>query len=349
MLPIGKVKKDFLEQVIFSKLNSNPKILSHPKHGVDTGAIQINNEKVIVFSTDPLSIIPSIGFKNSGWLSAHILTNDFVTCGFPPEYVTLNFNLPPAINDEDFKKFWNSLIKEFDKMGISVISGHTGRYNGCDYSIVGAGTIIGIGQESQYINSSMAKIGDSIIITKGIAIEATSILAKAFPNIISEKIGKSLVRKAQRTFHQCSVVKDAIIASSIGVKDNGVTTMHDATEGGLFGGLAEIASASSKGLFIEKDDIFLSEEAEAICNLFELDPYTTLSSGTMIMTIRPEKEIEVMNKLKNKGIISSKIGKIISNKNECYYREKGKKKNITIQDEDLYWKIFWNATHKGWT
>lgn len=350
MSSIGKVKRNFLEEVIFSKLGkSNPEILSPPRHGIDTGAVQISKERVIVFSTDPLSIIPAISFEDSGWLSAHMLANDFVTCGFPPEYATLNFNLPPTITDEDFKKFWDSLIKEFDKMGISVVSGHTGRYHGCNYSIVGAGTIMGIGKENQYINSSMARIEDSIIITKGIAIEATSILAKAFPNTISEKIGKSLVQKAQRTFQQCSVVKDALIASSIGVKDNGVTSMHDATEGGLFGCLAEISSASSKGLFIEKKDIILSEEAEAICSLFGIDPYTTLSSGTMIMTVRPEKEIEIIDNLKIKGITSSKIGKIIPNENECYYKEKGEKKNITIQDEDSYWKIFWDANKNGWT
>lgn len=347
--PIGKVNRKFLEDIIFSKLQIfNPEILVHPKHGIDTGAIQISKERVMVFSTDPLSIIPNIKLEDSGWFSAHMLVNDFVTCGFPPEYATLNFNLPPKITDEEFKIFWDSLIKEFNKIGISVISGHTGRYEGCNYSIVGAGTIMGIGKKNQYINSSMARIGDSVIITKGIAIEATSILAKAFPTTISEKIGKSLVKKAQKTFQECSVVKDALIASSIGDKNNGVTAMHDATEGGLFGCLADISSASSKGLVIKKKDVFLSEEAEAICSLFGLNPYTTLSSGTMIMTVRPEKEIEIMDTLKTNGIKSSKIGKIIPVEDGCYYEEKGKKKNLSIQDEDLYWKIFWEANQNKW-
>ena len=350
MYSIGKVNKNFLEKVILSKLGAlRPEILSKPRHGVDTGAIKIGEKKVMVFSTDPISIIPSLELEDSGWLSAHMLANDFVTSSISPEYATLNFNLPPKITDEDFKIYWGSLIKEFNKLGISVVSGHTGRYLGCDYSIIGAGTIMGIGEKDHYIDSTMAGIGDSIIITKGIAIEATSILAKSFPNIIAEKIGKSLVTKAQHTFYNCTVVQDALIASSIGVRDNGVTTMHDVTEGGLYGGLTELASASSKGLQIDKKKIPLSIGAEKICLLFGLDPFTTLSSGTIIITVKPEKEIDVIDALKSKGIISSIIGKVIDLKEGCYYKEGGIKKSLNTSSEDQYWKALWNAYKKGWT
>jgi len=350
MYPIGKVSKKFLEKVILSNLGaSRPEVRSKPRHGIDTGAIKIGKKKVMVFSTDPISIIPSLELEDSGWLSAHMLANDFATSGLPPEYATLNFNLPPKITNEDFKIYWESLIKEFSNLGISVISGHTGRYIGCDYSIIGAGTIMGIGEEDHYIDTSMAGIGDSIIITKGLAIEATSILAKSFPNVITEKIGKSYVKKAQRTFHHCSVVQDALIASSVGVRDNGVTTMHDVTEGGLYGGLTELASASSKGLLIEKKNIPISIEAEKICLLFGLDPYTTISSGTMIITVKPEKEVEVVDVLKSKGIISSIIGKIVAPTKGYYYKEEGVKKSINVSSEDQYWKAFWNAYQKGWT
>ena len=350
MHPIGKVSKNFLEKVILSKLGATrPEILSNPRYGTDTGAIKISEKKIMVFCTDPISIIPSLGLIDSGWLSAHMLANDFVTSGLSPEYATLNFNLPPKITNEDFKIYWDSLIKEFNNLEISVVSGHTGRYIGCDYSIIGAGTIMGIGKEEHYIDTSMARTGDSIIITKGIAIEATSILAKSFPNIIAEKIGKSIVTKAQNTFHDCAVIQDASIASSIGVRDNGVTTMHDATEGGLYGGLTELASASSKGLQIEKNNIPLSNEAEKICTLFGLDPYTTLSSGTIIITVKPEKEIELINTLKSKGIISSIIGKVTSQTEGCYLKEEGTKKPLNASNKDQYWEAFWSAYKQGWT
>ncbi|MEE9585987.1 MAG: AIR synthase family protein [Nitrososphaerales archaeon] len=347
---IGKVNRAFLEKVILSKLGAfRPEILSRPKHGVDVGTIKICEDKIMVFSTDPLSIIPALGFKDSGWLSAHLLANDIATSGLPPAYASLDFNLPPTIKDEEFKIYWEALIKEFEKLGVSVVSGHTGRYPGCGYSVIGAGTVIGVGEEDHYIDASMARIGDSVIITKGIAIEATAVLAKSFPNTLKEKFGKTFLAKAQRTFRQCSAVEDALIASSVGVRDNGVTAIHDATEGGVYGGLAELASASSKGLRIEKKFIPLSKEAEKICSFFGLDPYSTLSSGTMIITVRPEKETDVVDALKSKGITSAIIGKVIPREKGLHYIEEGAKKPIILPQEDLYWKAFWDASQKGWT
>src|SRR3989304_6850949 len=347
---VGKVRRHFLEEVILSKINSdNPEIRTGPKHGVDTGAINISKEKLMVFSTDPLSIIPSIGLEDSGWLSAQILFNDFVTCSLPPEYVTLCFNLPPKITDDEFKTYWESLIKEFDRLDVSVISGHTGRYVGCDYSIVGSGTIMGVGDSNHYINSSMARTGDSVIITKGIAIESTSVIAKAFPKTIAKQFGKNFLEKIQKTFHQCSAVKDALIASSVGVGSEGVTAMHDITEGGVFGALSELASASVKGLLIEKKSIPISDEAEKTCSFFGINPYTTLSSGSMLITVTPEKEIEVIKALKSNDIPSTTIGKVTAPKKGCYILENESKKPLTTPDYDSYWNAFWKATQKRWS
>ena len=41
-----------------------------------------------------------------------------------------------------------------------------------------------------------------------------------------------------------TVVEEARIAAAYGVRDMGVTTLHDATEGGVIGGIFEIAQAA---------------------------------------------------------------------------------------------------------
>jgi hydrogenase maturation factor len=346
---LGKVDKSFLEKIVLSNLGATrQEIIRPPRYGVDVGSISIHKDKILVFSTDPLSIIPALGFNESGWLSAHTLANDLATSGISPAYASLNFNLPPKIKDNDFKIYLESLSAEFKDLGVSVISGHTGRYDGCDYSIVGAGTMIGIGNKDQYIDSSMARNGDSIIITKGIAIEATAILAKVFPNTIKDKYGKSFLIKAQKTFSLCSSVKDALLASSIGVGDNGVTAMHDAAEGGIYGGLIELASASSKGLIIDKSVIPISEESKLICSLFNLDPFTSLSSGTIIITVRPEKELDVIDVLRSANIFAKRIGKIIPSENGLKYVEGKVKKLLITMQKDKYWKIYQRALKKGW-
>jgi hydrogenase maturation factor len=345
----GKVNRKFLEEVVLSNLGANRKeVIRKPHFGVDTGSVRINNDKIMILSSDPLSIIPSIKLNESGWLSAHSLVNDVVTSGIQPAYASLVFNLPITIKDDEFRIYWNALTHQLEQLGVSVVCGHTGRYPGCDYSIVGAGTIIAIGDKDRIIDSSMAKDGDSIIITKGVALEATAILSKSFPNTVAEKIGEKALIKSQKTFYQCSTVNDALAASSVGVGENGITAMHDATEGGLFGGLFEIAAASSNGLLIEKELIPVSSEVKKICSFFGLDPYTTLSGGTLIITVNPNKERKVTEILKKKGINSAIVGKITESRKGTNYLAQGTKNPIIIPEEDPYWRIFWNATKDGW-
>jgi len=344
----GKVNRKFLEEVVLSNLGANRKeVIRKPHFGVDTGSVRINKDRIMVLSSDPLSIIPSIKLNESGWLSAHSLVNDIVTSGIKPAYASLVFNLPITIKDDEFRIYWNSLVHQLEQLGVSVVCGHTGRYPGCDYSIVGAGTVIAIGDQDKYIDSSMAKEGDIIIITKGVALEATSILSKSFPNTVSRKIGEKALIKSQKMFYQCSTVNDALAASSIGVRENGITSMHDATEGGLFGGLYEIATASSNGLYIEKELIPISREVKKICSFFGLNPYTTLSGGTLIITVNPNKERKVTEVLKKKGINSAAIGIVTESRKGINYLDKGTKKPISIPEEDPYWRIFWKATKDG--
>ena len=64
----------------------------------------------------------------------------------------------------------------------------------------------------------MVGTGDKIIITKGLAIEATGIFAAMFPQLIEKKYGHEFNQKAQRIFYQMSVVEDAMMAVSVGVR-----------------------------------------------------------------------------------------------------------------------------------
>jgi len=113
--------------------------------------------------------------------------------------------------------------------------------------------MVGVGEKNEYVTPSLASVGDNIIITKGPAIEASGIFASMFPQLIEKEFGSEFNKKAQQIFYKMSVVKDALTAISVGVRENGVTSMHDATECGIWGGLYEIAQAAHLGVRIEKD------------------------------------------------------------------------------------------------
>jgi len=137
-----------------------------------------------------------------------------------------------------------------------------------------------------------------------------------------------------------SVVEDALTAVSVGVRDKGVTSMHDATECGIWGGLYEIANASNAGMRIEKDKIIVIPEIKAICDKFGMDPYSSISEGTLLITCRPEKAQEVVDKLKKNKIDSSICGDVVKKSKGINVIEGGKEMILNHPRIDPFWAAF---------
>jgi hydrogenase maturation factor len=307
--------------------------------GLDNGIVRIADGRVMAVTTDPLSYIPELGPEDSAWISVHLLANDLSTSGLEPAYAILSFNVPEHIHERDFERYWRALHQELKKLNIAVIAGHTGRYGGDHSTIIGNGTLIATGSESAYLSSSMAMSGDQIILTKGAMPGTCGLLARVFPKSVESAYGAEFLKRAQKLFGQYPTTPDALASMSVGVKNDGVTAMHDVTEGGVYGALDELVSASSCGLAFDKAEIFISDEVRAICELFELDPYRSLSEGALLVSVRPHKTGEVLKALYSKKINASIVGEL-----------RAKSHGISIEPsvEDPYWKAYQRAHEKGW-
>ncbi len=240
---IGKVSSEIFDEIILPQLGrKRPEILMGPRHGVDVGVVDLGHGQVMVTTTDPIFVVPPYGWERSGWFAIHILASDAVTSGIRPNYITMDLNLPLSMTREEFEALWAVMHRECDKIGMAVISGHTGRYEGCEYPMIGGATVIGIGPKDRYVTPDMARLGDIVILTKGAAIEAAGLFAVTFPERVAERYGEKAAREAEEIFWQMSIVEDAFTAMEAGVREDGVTTMHDATECGVWGGLFEVAT-----------------------------------------------------------------------------------------------------------
>src|SRR3989449_8684398 len=190
---LGKAGQSILESVIYRSLGaSSSRLVVGPAFGLDNSIVRLSRGRVLVATSDPLSYIPSVGPKASAWLSVHLLASDLTTSGFSPQFGLFDFNLPPTLSDANFSKYWRSFHRECKKLGLSIIGGHTGRYPGTDYTIVGGGVVMAIGPEDHYLTSSMARNGGDVVLTKGAAIEATAILTRAFPKRARRTLGGTL-------------------------------------------------------------------------------------------------------------------------------------------------------------
>lgn len=343
---IGKISPQIFSELILPRLGAkNKNILIGPQHGVDVGIVEIG-DKAVSFTCDPVFIVPEYGWERAAWFAIHILASDSVTSGLKPKYLSIDLNLPMEMTKKQLEVVWNTMHSECERLGISVICGHTARYENCHYPMVGGATVIGIGQKNEYVTPKMAKAGDKVIITKGPAIEASGIFAAIFPDIIEQKFGQSFSQRAQQIFYKMSVVEDALTAVSCGVREKGVVTMHDATECGIWGGLYELAEAATLGIRVEKEKIVVEDCVPEICHFFDIDPYASISEGTLLIICREHKAQDIVKALSSKGIKASIVGELTEAAKGMVLIQNGKETRLEHPIVDPFWRAFYGALEK---
>jgi hydrogenase maturation factor len=167
-----------------------------------------------------------------------------------------------------------------------------------------------------------------------------------FPGLIEKEFGTAFNNKAQNVFYMMSIVRDALTAVSIGVRDNGITAMHDATECGVWGGLFELAQAAGLGVRIEKDKIVIEDCIEEICDYFGIDPFASISEGTLIASCKAHRAEEVVKALDKEGIKSSIVGELTAQEKGMVLVENGEEKKLEHPIVDPFWRVFYDALDK---
>jgi hydrogenase expression/formation protein HypE len=308
----GKATAEVFEQVILRRLGAvDGDVLVGPRHGVDVGVVRVADGVAMALTADPVFVVPAYGWERAAWFAVHILASDASTSGLPLRWMSVDLNLPPSLSDDDLAALWDAFHRTCEEVGLAVVTGHTGRYDGCDWPMVGGATCIALGRDDAFVTPTMARPGDAVVVTKGAAIEATALFAATFPDRLRAAIGDETVATADALFGSMTVVPEAVVAREFGLRDGGVTSMHDATEGGVLGGLLEVAIASEAGIRIDRDRIPVRPEVAAVCQHVGIDPYVSISEGTLIATVVPDRADDYVAALAAAGIDAAVVGEIL--------------------------------------
>ena len=336
--PLGKIPPGFFERVIAPRLGAaRPEVLVGPAAGVDAAIVRVGAGRVLAVTTDPLAVIPAVGLEASARLACHLLASDLWTTGIPPAYAAIDLNLPPGMSDDDLARFWEAMSAEWARLGVAVVTGHTGRYPGCDYTIVGAGTLFGIGDESRTVGPAFVRAGDRVIVTKGPAIEAAALAA----HLVPDRLDPELLPRARALLDQVSVVDDCRAVLTVGVRDRGVSALHDATEGGVLGGLLELARATGHDLAVRRAQIPLPAEVTAACAAVGIDPWWAVSEGTLIATVRPAFGAAALAALAERGIDAADVGEVVPGGGRLWLTEPdGAVRTLDRAEPDPWWPAY---------
>jgi len=344
----GKVPHKTIERIVFPYLGvRRPEVLVRSGHGLDNAVIDIGNDKVLIVTTDIIQIFHGFGLEDAAWFSWQITGNDITTCGHPPQYIVAVFTVPVGSKEEDLETICKVFGRETAKYGAEVVAGHTGSFYTCQYPTIGTLTMMTTCSKDDYVTPQMAEPGDVLVLTKGIGITAGAGFARLFPETFKKELGGDMYDEAWKMFYQSSSIKDALMAHSIGVKDHGVTSMHDITEGGLFTGFVELAGASNIGLLVNRDDIFIPPVAKAVCEKFDIDPYCGSSLGSLLITVKPTKVDTLINVLKADGIDSFAIGEVKNRYHGIIIQSNGKKQSLEKPNPDSLWPAMFTCIQQG--
>lgn len=345
----GKIEREILETTIFQNHGySRNEVSVGPGLGLDVSVVDLPNGLALASTSDPLSLIPSLGLEESAWLSVHLMANDMATTGFSPMYAQMVLNLPEAFPKDQFKIYWEHVHKFCHELGIAITGGHTGFIAGQNSTIAGGGTFSTIAPKKEILLSKNAKPTDVILVTKQCAISSASILGMSFPKTIIKHLGKEIYAHSCQLFYQTSSLKDALAAAGTDARYPEITAMHDVTEGGVLGAIYELAVASGNGALVFNELLPMGEVQQQICQFFSIDPRYSTGAGSMVITCKKGKEQEVIDRLIRKDIPCSAVGKIQERGDGIELLEDGVKQDLQYPAEDPYWDAFFKAYKSGW-
>jgi len=325
----GKIPPEILEKIVFKHLGVKRKeVAVGPSLGVDCAVIDVGESSIVV-STDPITG----ALERIGWLAVNINANDIATFGVHPSFFASCMLLPEKTSEKTIENLCTQMDEAAKKLEISIIGGHCEITPGLTHPII-VGCIVGITKRGHYVTSRGAEPGNKLILTKTVGIEGTAILANDMEAQLRGKVDNELLSNAKSFFESISVVEEALLAFETG----GVTAMHDPTEGGVAGGIHELADASNVGVKIFEEKLPVAEETLEICRFFQIDPLQLISSGALLIATKKQYAAKILEKLRKNGIKASIIGETLDNpKKRILVRKDGFETELVRPRSDHLW------------
>jgi hydrogenase maturation factor len=339
--PLGKLPADVLARLLENIQPADPRVIVGPGIGLDAAVIDMG-DRLLVAKSDPITFATD----SIGWYAVQVNANDIATTGATPRWFLATLLLPESRADTAMaESIFSQIHGACAAIGVSLVGGHTEITYGLDRPIV-AGAMLGEVARDRLVRPSGAQPGDALLLTKGIAVEGTAIIARerdlrglgptgSWHDL--EGLDEFLERCRQFLIEPgISVVRDAAVAVSAGR----VHAMHDPTEGGLATGLREMAQASGVGMIIEAGAVPIYAETRLLCRVLELDPWGLIASGALLLAVEAHDAESIVRALEAQGIRTALIGRVTDQINQILVRDEFGIRELTHFERDEIARLF---------
>jgi hydrogenase maturation factor len=302
--PVGKLPMRVLERLLRHNTITDPRVLVGPRIGEDAAVIDTGAPRYLVAKTDPITFTAD----QIGWYAVHINANDVATMGARPLWFLAALLLPETSTTESLAEtIFQDILEACRTIGVTLVGGHTEITYGLERPIV-IGQMLGEVDKDHLVQTSGARPGDVIILTKGIAIEGTAIIAREREEELGAELDDDTLTRCKNFMIKpgLSVLKEALLAAEAAP----IHAMHDPTEGGLATALHELALSADVGLLVDSQAVPVYPETRVICSHYDLHAMGLIASGALLIVLEDSKAGKVLAKLHSEGIAAAAIGQI---------------------------------------
>ena len=230
VLPVGKLPLEHLRSLLTRLPKHDPRLLIGPQIGEDAAVIDAG-DRYLVVTTDPITFATD----HIGRYAVHVNANDVAVLGARPLWFFVVMLLPESRTTPELAETIMADVRTTcEELGVTLGGGHTEITHSLDRPIL-VGQMLGEVAPTRLVRKTHIAIGDLILLTRGVAIEGTAILAREKSERLRGRVDADLLARAARFLIEpgISVVSAALAAANVGEV---VHAMHDPTEGGLRGG-----------------------------------------------------------------------------------------------------------------
>ena len=316
-LPLGKLPNrllhDFLNQFVFD----DPSVLINPGVGEDIAAVDIESHEVLVLKSDPITFATD----SIGQYAVLVNANDIATSGAIPRWLLTTLFFPSGTTPSQIQHVFEELKSFCRQWGITLCGGHTEITDAVNRPIV-AGMMTGTVARRDLIDKRRVEKGDRVLLTKGVAVEGTAIIAREF-GVHLKKLGMTAgeINRCRQFLDNISIITEAKIAAATA----GTSAMHDITEGGLATALEELSAAGGRSIRVDIDNISVFPETRKICALLDINPLGLIGSGSLLICCRSQDCKKLMKAIGAAGVEVNLIGEVMG-RGQGIRAYKGKKR-----------------------
>jgi len=304
---VGKLPLHFLQgllQKYAPVAGKNHQVKVGAGIGREVAVIELG-DRLLIAKTAPMTFTA----EDIGYYALQSNANEVACMGGEPKWFLATLLLPEKTTTPKLvEAIFHQLGDACKKINVTLCGGHTEITASLERPLV-AGCLLGDAPASRLFSPERIAPGDAIILTKGLAIEATSIIGRERAQTLTETFDAEFAENCRGYLRDpgISVLTEARLAWP----EDGIHALHDPTAGGLANALHEMLASRDLGVEIDRGRIPLFPESKLLCEHFHLDILGLIASGALLLVGEESACVKLLPQFQRAKLAANIIGHVL--------------------------------------